>query len=260
MTMLCLLAGIVAGFAAGLFGVGGGLIIVPILLFVFSWQNFDPSIVAHLAIGTSLATIVFTSLSSIRAHHRRDAVDWQVVARMTPGLLLGTVIASWLVAELSGAWLQGVFSLFVLLVAVYMLSGYVPKAERALPGPWGLTGVSTGIGTLSALVGIGGGSLSVPFLHWCTLPMVKAVGTSAALGFPIALAGALGFTWVGWEVTALPEGSLGYVYAPAWLAIVATSLLFAPLGAACAHRLPAVKLKRFFAIFLALVGVKLLMS
>ncbi len=256
---LCYLAtGAVAGIFAGLLGVGGGLIIVPLLTFLFTIQQIPAAYVQHLALGTSLASIIFTSISSFRAHHARGAVNWPVVKKISAGILTGTFLGSWLAAQLSTRFLQGFFVVFLFVVSIQMLLNIRPKPHRALPGNVGVFGAGSVIGGVSSLVGIGGGSLSVPFLVWCNQPMHTAVGTSAAIGFPIAIAGAAGYILNGLAVPALPAGALGFVYLPALLGIVLASVCTAPLGVRLAHSLPVVPLKKIFALFLATMGVKML--
>jgi len=232
---LCL--GAVAGTLAGLLGVGGGLIIVPVLALVFREAGMDPELIMHLAIGTSLATIVLTSLSSVRAHHRRGAVLWPLVWRLSPGIVLGALLGAVLADAMHGLWLSRFFGVFELFVAVQMAMGLRPAPHRGLPGAAGMFGAGGLIGTVSAIVGIGGGTLTVPFLSWCNVEMRKAVATSSACGLPIALAGALGFVLTGLDARGLPAWSSGYVYWPAFLGIVVASVAFAPMGAALAHRL-----------------------
>ncbi len=247
--------GAVAGVLAGLLGVGGGLVIVPVLVLLFERSGFDGGQVMQLALGTSLATIVFTSLSSIRAHHRRGAVHWPVVWRLAPGLFAGTAASAFVVRLLPTWLLKDFFGLFAITVAVQLALELRPNPGRQLPGSVALAATGGGIGAVSALVGIGGGSLTVPFLAWCNLPMREAVATSAACGLPIALSGALGFLAAGWGDPRLPPLAWGYLYLPAWFGIAATSVLFAPLGAHWAHQLPARQLKRIFALFLAFLGL-----
>jgi hypothetical protein len=258
--LIYLIAGATAGMLAGLLGVGGGIVIVPVLVFVFTVQGITPELVVHLAIGTSLATIVVTSLSSIRAHHRRGAVLWPVFSRLAPGIVMGALIGAVVADALSSDTLRRIFGAFALLVALQMGLAKKPAAHRELPGAPSLALVGGFIGMLSALVGIGGGALSVPFMSFCNVPMRNAVATSAAAGLPIALAGAAGFIATGWGETGLPAWATGYVYWPAFLGIVAISALVAPLGASLAHTLPTHALQRFFAVFLAVVGARMLIG
>jgi uncharacterized protein len=258
MDLLILLSmGALAGLLAGLLGIGGGLVIVPVLALVFAGQGVDGSVVMHLAIGTSLATIVTTSLSSIRAHHRRGAVEWPVFARITPGIILGGILGSSLAAALPGDILRMVFAVFLLLVAIRMAFDLAPGPHRKLPGRLGMTLAGMVIGAVSTLMGIGGGTLSVPFLTWCNVGVRRAVATSAAIGFPIAVAGTLGYIVNGLRVAGLPELNLGYLNLPALFGIALFSMLTAPLGARLAHRLPVVALKRFFAVFLILTATRM---
>ena len=251
--------GAFAGVLAGLLGVGGGLVIVPMLTFIFTSQGMPGGHILHLALGTSLASIVFTSLSSLRAHHRRGAVDWLVVRRITPGIMAGTFCGAWVAARLSTGFLKGFFVAFAYYVALQMLLDIRPHAHRQLPGRAAMFAVGGVIGGVSSLVGIGGGSMSVPFLVWCNLALRNAIGTSAAIGLPIALAGSAGYVFNG-LAAALPPGSIGFVYLPALLGVSAASMLTAPLGARLAHTLPTVRLKKIFALLLIVMGTKLLLS
>jgi hypothetical protein len=254
-----LVVGGVAGVLAGLLGVGGGLVIVPALVWVYRTHGFNETVVAHLAVGTSLATIVATSISSVRAHQRRGAVLWPIVARLAPGIVLGTWVGAAVADRLSTVWLQRIVGVFALLVAVQMLRRVKPSGHRDLPGALGMTAAGGVIGGLSGIVGIGGGSLTVPFLTWCRVDIRNAVATAAACGFPIAVAGTIGFIVTGWSVPTLPPGSSGYVYWPAFAGIALASVLSAPLGAHLAHTLPVVVLRRVFAVVLAVIGAKLLL-
>lgn len=253
--LLYLLLGSGAGVLAGLFGVGGGLIIVPVLVLSFGAQGFSPEVLTHLAVGTSLATIVFTSINSILTHHRKGAVRWPMVLWMTIGILLGAALGSLTAAALQGAMLQRIIGIFAIVMAVQMAFDMRPKASTGQPGKPGLSLAGVVIGWASAIFGIGGGSLSVPYLSWRGLPMQQAVATSAACGLPIALCSALSFMIVGWNEAHLPAWSLGFVYLPAMLGIAATSMFFARLGAHLAHRLPPRLLKRLFALQLFGVGL-----
>ena len=248
--------GLFTGFSAGMLGIGGGLVMVPTLTMMFSAQaGFPADEALHMALGTSMATILFTSLSSLRAHHRHEAVLWRVVFQIAPGILFGTLLGTLFAAHVPARPLAVFFTLFVCFVATQMILNLKPKAARELPGAMGVFGVGTGIGAISALVAIGGGVLTVPFLTWCNVKVQKAIGTSAAVGFPIAVGGSLGYIYNGWSHAALPSGSLGYVYLPALLWMIPFSMLAAPLGARTTHRLPVPTLKRIFAaLLIALAG------
>lgn len=246
--------GAMVGVIAGMLGVGGGLVIVPVLVWLFTHQGMAPEVITHLAVGTSLATIVITSIASVRAHHQRGAVAWEAFRALTPGIVIGALLGAWLADRLPSAELGTIFGIFELSVAIQMGLALRTAPHRALPGPLGMSGAGGVIGTLSAIVGVGGGTLTVPFLTWCNVDMRRAVATSAACGLPIALAGAAGFMVTGWQRTGLPEWSSGYLYWPAFAGIVAASTLTAPLGAWLAHTLPTTVLKRVFALFLAGLG------
>lgn len=250
--------GAFAGFFAGLLGVGGGAIMVPILTSIFLAEGFPKSEVVHLALGTSMAAIIFTSISSLRAHHAHGAVLWKVVRGMTPGILFGTFGATFVAALLPTRPLTIFFACFISYVAVQMLLNIKPKPHRDLPGALGLGAVGLGIGGVSALVAIGGGSLSVPFMAWCNVKAHNAIGTSAALGLPIAVAGALGYLVNGWGHPGLPPLTAGFIYLPALVLVTVVSTLVAPFGARLAHRLPVATLKRVFAGVLVALVVKML--
>ena len=254
------LGGIVAGLLAGLLGIGGGLVIVPMLAFLFSWQGIPSAIIMHLALGTSMATIIFTSLSSLMAHHRRGAVDWDVVRRIVLGILFGSFAGPYIVAGLSTKFLKIFFVIFLFVVGTQLLFNRRPRPSRELPGSAGMFGAGGIIGVISALVGIGGGTLSVSFMLWCNVAIHRAIGTSAAIGLPIALAGTLGYLLNGWSNELLPAHSLGFIYLPALIAISAVTMLTAPLGAKLAHSLPVAQLKRLFGLLLYVVGSKMLFS
>ena len=255
-----ILLGAVAGVLAGLLGIGGGLIIVPMLTFMFTAQGLPGEHILHMALGTSLTSIIFTSISSVRAHHGKKAVIWPVVLRIAPGIIFGTLFGSWIAAGLSTNALKIVFAIFLFYVGTQMLLGIKPKATRDVPGATGIFGAGSVIGVFSSLVGIGGGTLSVPFLVWCNTPMHRAIGTSAGIGFPIALAGAAGYMINGWGIDNLPSGTLGFVHLTALMGIVAASVCTAPLGASLAHRLPVDKLKKIFAALLYLLAFRMLYS
>lgn len=254
------LLGAAAGTLAGLLGVGGGIIVVPGLAFLLADGAVPAERLMQVAVGTSLANIVVTSLSSIRAHHRRGAVRWPVVARMTPGIVLGAALGAAIADALPTRTLAIVFGVFLLIVAARLGYGGQPAAHRQLPGSAGLTAAGTGIGTLSSLLGIGGGTMSVPLLAWCNVPLREAVATSAACGLPIAVAGAAGFAVAGLDAAGMPAAATGYLYWPAFAAIAPLSVLFAPLGARLAHTIPVTALRRGFAAFVLVVGVRMLIG
>ncbi|MDF0729379.1 sulfite exporter TauE/SafE family protein [Pseudomonas entomophila] len=256
--VLYLLLGACAGVLAGLFGVGGGIIIVPVLVFSFTLQGFDPSVLTHLAVGTSLATIVFTSVNAVLEHQRKGAVRWPIFLWMTVGILIGAGIGAKTASLIQGPMLQKIIGTFALLVSLQMALDLKPKASRGIPGQPGLIGAGGFIGWASAIFGIGGGSLTVPFLTWRSLPMQQAVATSSACGLPIAAASALSFIVLGWHEAHLPEHSLGYVYLPALVGIALTSMFFARFGARLAHTLSPRLLKRLFAALLFCVGLSFL--
>nr|WP_255592925.1 sulfite exporter TauE/SafE family protein [Bordetella sp. BOR01] len=247
--LVCLLAlGAVAGFAAGLLGIGGGMLLVPFLTMLFTWQGMPQDLIVHAAIATSMTSILFTSLSSVRAHQRRGTIQWKIVFAMAPGIIVGGLLSGGAVfAALSTAWLSLFFAVFVGYSGWSMLRNKKPKPSRQMPGMVGTSAAGAGIGFLSGLVGAGGGFLSVPFMVWCNVALHAAVSTSAALGFPIALANSIGYVVSGLNESVARPGMLGYIYWPALLALVVTSVLTAPAGAHMAHRLPVGTLKRVFA-------------
>ena len=249
--------GLATGVVAGLLGVGGGLLMVPALAWAYAQQGFAADYNMHLALGTSLAVIVPTSISSLRAHHAHGAVDWQVVRRITPGIVLGTLLGGGVAVWLPDRGLKLFFTAFLFYAATQMLLGFKPRPSRALPGMGGMTLAGGVIGLVSSWVGIGGGTLSVPFQVWCNVGLHRAIGTSAAIGLPIALAGMAGFMLSGQVATGLPANSLGFVYLPALLAVAMGSALTAPLGAKWAHRLPVPRLKKVFAGLLYLLAVRM---
>ena len=252
--------GAIAGVLAGLLGVGGGLIIVPMLIFCFTRVGLPPDSMMHLALGTSLASIAFTSVSSFMAHHKRGAVAWDAVRRIVPGILVGTFCGTFIASQLSTAWLKGFFSVFLGYVAVQMLLNKKPAPSRELPGMLGMSAVGCVIGLVSSLVGIGGGTLSVPFLLWCNLTGHRAIGTSAAIGFPIAIAGSSGISGqrLAGRHVAAGCGGLCVSARPGLHRI--RQRVDAPLGVRLAHRLPVTRLKRIFAVLLIVVGVRMVLS
>ncbi|WP_028238361.1 sulfite exporter TauE/SafE family protein [Stutzerimonas azotifigens] len=256
--LLYLLLGACTGVLAGLFGVGGGLVMVPVLVYSLAAQGVGPEVQTHLAVGTSLATIVFTSINSVREHHRLGAVRWEIFAWLSLGIAVGALLGASTAALIDGPILQKIIGTFAILMALQMSLDLKPKSVREVPGRPALGAAGVVIGWASAIFGIGGGSLTVPFLVWRSVPMLQAVATSAAAGMPIALFSALGFMYLGWGHEGLPEWSLGYVYLPAVVGIATTSMIFARVGARLAHRLPPRVLKRLFALLLLGVGLNFL--
>jgi uncharacterized membrane protein YfcA len=256
--LLFLLLGTFTGFAAGLLGIGGGMLMVPFITMLLTARDFPRELIVHMAIATSLSTIMFTSLSSVRAHHKRGAVLWPVVKILAPGILIGSWIGPWIGTKLNSFGLSLFFAIFVGFSATQMLMDKKPAASRELPQAPGMFGAGTIIGVLSGLVGAGGGFISVPFMTWCNVKIHNAVATSAALGFPIALAGTLSNIYFGMNEPGLPPGSLGFIYLPALLVISFASVFTAPYGAKTAHALPVKSLKKVFAIVLYVLAAYML--
>lgn len=251
--------GLSTGFLAGLLGIGGGMIMVPFITIILSGRSVAPDLTVKMAIATSMATIIFTSISSVRAHHRRGAVRWDLVKGLAPGIILGGAIASMGVfALLKGSSLALVFAVFVGFSATQMFLDKKPAPTRQVPGTAGLLGAGGVIGFLSGLVGAGGGFISVPFMTWCNVTIHNAVATSAALGLPIALANVAGYVISGQGVQNLPPHSFGYIWLPALAVIATCSVLTAPLGARAAHKLPVKQLKRAFASILYVLAAYML--
>jgi len=253
------LMGACAGFLAGLLGIGGGMIMVPFMTIILEAKDFPAEYVVKMAVATSLATICFTSLSSVRSHHQHGAVLWPVARVLAPGILVGALIGAQLAAALPTRVLGWVFSLFIAYSATQMILDRKPKPSRTLPGAAGMFGMGNVIGLLSSVVGAGGAFVSVPFMTWCNIRIHQAVATSAALGFPIALAGTLGYIWAGRGLPDMPPGAFGYLYLPGLLVIATTSILTAPLGARTAHRMDIRPLKRAFGVVLYLLAAYFLM-
>ena len=251
--------GLFSGFLAGLLGIGGGMLMVPFITAILGKQGLPAELSVKMAIATSMATIMFTSISSVRAHHKRGAVRWDIVQRLAPGIVLGALVASMgLFALLKGTALAIFFGLFVGFSATQMFLDRKPAPSRQMPGTAGQLAAGGVIGFLSGLVGAGGGFVSVPFMAWCNVAIHNAVATSAALGFPIALANVVGYVVSGQSAQGLPAGSFGYVWLPALAVIAVFSVLTAPLGARAAHQLPVKKLKRVFASLLYVLAVYML--
>jgi uncharacterized membrane protein YfcA len=251
--------GVGTGFLAGLLGIGGGMLMVPFLTIILSARGVSPDLAVKMAIATSMATIIFTSISSVRAHHKRGAVRWDIVRRLAPGIVIGSIIGSLGVfALLKGTYLALFFALFVGFSATQMFLDKKPKPTRQMPGTGGQLAAGGVIGFISGLVGAGGGFISVPFMTWCNVAIHNAVATSAALGFPIAVANVAGYVISGQNVENLPPLSFGYIWLPALVVIAIASFLTAPLGARAAHALPVARLKRIFASILYVLAAYML--
>ena len=249
--------GALVGFLAGLLGIGGGMTLVPVLAAMFTAQHFAPDHTVHLALATGMASIMFTSSASVRAHHRLGGVDWSLVRRMGPAMVIGTLLATALSAWVPQRVLALTFAAIVYAGATQMLLGRKPAAGRSLPGTPALVAIGLTIGVVCGLVSAGGAFMTVPFMLFCGVAITTAIGTGAALGVPVALVGTLGYVFSGWQVAGLPPLALGFVYGPALLGIVAGSVLTAPWGARAAHRLHVATLRRIFAGLLYLLATKM---
>jgi uncharacterized membrane protein YfcA len=253
-----ILLGTASGLIAGLFGVGGGLIIVPVLAALFKAEGFPLELVMIMSIATSLATIIFTSISSVVAHHRLNSVIWRRVFWLTPGIMLGAAVGSLIADHVPGDVLRIIFVIYLLIVGVQMAMQIKPKPGRLQPSKPLDFVVSGLMGLVSSLLGIGGGTLTVPYLVHYQTPMRNAVAIASACGLPIAIIGTIGYALLGKHALQLPEWSLGYIYLPSFLGIVLTSIYTAQLGAKLAHKLPAEKLKRYFSLLLFVMAAKLI--
>ena len=255
-----LAVGAFVGFCAGLLGIGGGAVVVPLLTMLLAAQDMPREHVLHLAVGTSMATILLTSVSSVRAHATRGSLRWDIVRAMTPGILAGGLAGSAIASRIPAALLATLFAVTVFIAATNILLERKPRPSRELPGPTGLLAVGFGISAVSAFAAVGGAFLTVPYMLWCNVPILQAIGTAAAIGFPIALAGTVGFVASGWGTAGLPQWSAGYVYLPALAAVALASMLLAPLGAAVAHRLPTRRLKQIFVFLLYALALHLIVK
>lgn len=252
--------GALAGFFGGLFGIGGGTLLVPILWWLFEAQHFPAEQTLHLALGTSLAVIVFTALASLRKHHQHGAVNWAVVRAISPGILIGTLLGATFAALIPARGLSVLFALFVYVAAAQILLELRPNAARELPKWMGMTVMGLFTGALSSLVAIGGGTVVIPFLIWCNMPLRHAIGTSSAIGFPVALGGSLGYIAIALGQQNLPAPHLGYVYLPALFWVALASVATASLGAKLAHHLNISVLRKLFALLLLGLASKMLLK
>jgi uncharacterized membrane protein YfcA len=255
-----LLMGLAVGLFAGMLGIGGGVILVPVMVLMFSAQNFPADRILHLALGTSLCSIVFTSISSVRAHQSRGAVRWDIVrsvaASMVIGVLAGTLIAD----RIASRYLAMFFVAFVYYAATQLVLDFKPHPSRQLPGRAGMAATGLAVGAISSWVGVGGGVITIPLMALCNVPIRHAIGTSSALGLPIALSGTIGYIATGLGKDHLPTMSLGYVYLPALIGIVVGTFVTVPWGAKLAHNMPVAALKRIFAVVLYILATRMLWS
>jgi uncharacterized membrane protein YfcA len=255
-----LLMGLFVGFFAGLLGIGGGLILVTLMVYLFTLQGFPADRLLHLALGTSITSIVFTSISSVWAHHKRAVVRWDILRAAVPGLVVGTLLGAIVADQLKSKYLAIFFVVFVYYSAIRMFANLKPKPTRQLPGKTGMNVTSVIVGIISSLVGVGGGVMTIPLMTLCNVPMRQAIGTSAALGLPIALAGTVGYIITGLGKDHLPALSLGYVYLPALVGIVIGTFVTVPWGARMAHSMPVATLNRIFAVILFVLATRMFWS
>ncbi len=258
--LLYIVLGVLVGFMAGLLGVGGGGILVPLLASIFTYQGISVDNVIHMALGTSLTCMIISSIASLRAHASRGAVVWQVVGGMAPGIILGAFLATQIAAHVNAAYMALFFALFMALIAGQLFLNWQPKPSQKPMALRGLIVAGAGIGSVSALAAVGGGFLTVAYLGYKNIDIKKAIGTSAAVGFPIAIAGTVGYMISGWSKTLSDSYTFGYIYVPAFLAISIASFIAAPYGARCSHSLPDAYLKKIFAVISLVLSIKMLVS
>lgn len=251
-------AGAVIGILAGMLGIGGGMTLVPVLTTLFAAQQFAPDYVMHMALATSMASIVFTSSASVREHYKLGAVDFSIVKRMAPGMVSGSLLASLAAGWIAQRHLALSFSLIVFLGATQIMLNRKPKPGRVLPGAGPLFGVGLLIGIISGLVSAGGAFLTIPFMLWCGVPMQRTIGTAAMLGIPLAVVGSVGYIISGWTVPGLPADAIGFISLTALVGLVSGSVFTAPIGARWAHRMPVLTLKRIFGGLLYVLVAKML--
>jgi len=252
--------GATVGFFAGLLGIGGGAIMVPLLVMLFDAQGLPKDQILHLAVGSGMASILFTSVSSVRAHLLRGSIRWDLAGRLTPGILAGGLLGSAIASMIPRSLFAALFTGVVYIAATNILLGRTPSGSRQVPGFIGMFIAGLVISSVSAFAAIGGAFMTIPFLMYCNVPMLQAIGTAALVGFPIALSGSIGFIATGWSVSGLPEPHLGYVYFPALAGLATASVLLAPVGAAVAHSLPTQRLRQIFAVVLYIFATRMLIS
>lgn len=259
-TVYFLITGLVSGTLAGLLGIGGGMIIVPVVVWVLAAHGYGDDNLIKVALGTSLAVIIPTSISSALAHYRRKTLRLDVFFNMLPGVIVGTIAGGFLVGYLPDKVLKIIFGVGCLLVAFKMFTQAAPKPTRSLPNRFYQAVVGSIIGAISTMLGIGGGTMTVPYLNWCNVPMRNAVGTSAAVGLPIAASGAVTLMLVGQAAENLPQNSIGFVYLPAFLAIGISAVIMAPFGAKLTQHVPVNALKMLMALIILAAGLKIIHS
>ncbi len=252
--------GTFAGFLAGMFGVGGGLAVVPILYMIFAAQHFPTEHLMHMSLGTSMACIVFTSIASARAHQRLGNIKWSIVRSMVPGLLIGTLAGSFTASQIPTRPLAFTFTVVVLYASIQMMLDFKPAPTRTMPNKAAQFGVSLAIGGVAAITAASGGFLAIPYMVWHNVPMKHAIGTSAAIGLPVAISGAIGYLTSGIDATGVPPLSLGYVSLPGLIGVVSCTMLFAPIGARLASRMPMGRMKRVYGAYLLIIAGKMLHS
>jgi uncharacterized membrane protein YfcA len=253
-------AGAFVGILAGMLGIGGGMTLVPILAALFAAQSFSSDYIVHLSLGTAMASIIFTSASSVREHYKLGGVDLHIVKRMSPGLVTGSLLATLAAGWIPQSQLALAFSVIVYAGATQMILNRKPAASRPLPGFSVLFSLGLLIGIVCGLVSAGGAFLTVPFMLWCGVSLTTAIGTAAAMGIPVAIVGSLGYIISGWHVPGLPEDAIGFVSLIALAGLVTGSVVTAPMGARLAHRLPVLTLKRIFALLLYVLATKMLVT
>lgn len=249
--------GCAVGFLSGMLGVGGGILIIVLLNALYSMQDFAPGHAFYLILGTSMASIMFSTFSSFRVHSSKGSVDWPVFRQILPSVIIATIVGTMLSTRVPLTLLKGFFSVFLIYVGLMLFFNYKPKAERSFPGPAGVSVLGAVTGCLSGMMGIAGGNIFIPAALWFNMPMRQAVGTAAGVGAVIALVGAVGFWWQGHDVAGLPAWSFGYIYLPALVCIIATSIICARLGALLSNRMPILTLKRCYAVFLVLSALRM---
>ncbi len=252
--------GAAIGVLAGLLGIGGGMTLVPVLAAMFAAQHFAPDHIVHMALATSMASIIFTSGASVREHWKLGGVDFSIVRRMAPGMVAGSLVATMASSWIPQRWLAMTFAVIVYLGATQILLNRKPAAARNLPGTWVLFAVGIVIGVICGLVSAGGAFLTIPFMLWCGVPMRTTIGTAAMIGIPVALVGTAGYIFSGWQIGGLPAGTLGFIVLPALAGLVCGSVVTAPYGARMAHRLPVLTIKRIFAGLLYVLATKMLLT